>query len=61
MASCCWWRRTTRVQIEVGYGLEGTLTDALSKLIIANAITPRFQAGTSAAEGRAGSTTSSPC
>ena len=34
-----------RVRIEVGYGLEGTLTDALSKIIIANAITPRFQAG----------------
>src|SRR5436190_7836476 len=26
-----------RVRIEVGYGLEGTLTDALSKVIIANA------------------------
>jgi uncharacterized protein len=34
-----------RVRIEVGYGLEGTLTDALSKIIITNAITPRFQAG----------------
>jgi uncharacterized protein len=34
-----------RVRIEVGYGLEGTLTDALSKVIIANAITPRFKAG----------------
>jgi uncharacterized protein len=34
-----------KVRIEVGYGLEGTLTDALSKVIIANAITPRFQAG----------------
>jgi uncharacterized protein len=34
-----------RVRIEVGYGLEGTLTDALSKVIIINAITPRFQAG----------------
>jgi uncharacterized protein len=34
-----------RVRIEVGYGLEGTLTDALSKIIIANAITPRFKAG----------------
>jgi uncharacterized protein len=32
-----------RVRIEVGYGLEGTLTDALSKVIIANAITPRFR------------------
>jgi uncharacterized protein len=34
-----------RVRIEVGYGLEGTLTDALSSVIIANAITPRFRAG----------------
>src|SRR6266853_5779920 len=34
-----------RVRIEVGYGLEGTLTDALSKLIIANAIAPRFKIG----------------
>jgi uncharacterized protein len=33
------------VRIEVGYGLEGTLTDALSKVIIANAVTPRFKAG----------------
>jgi uncharacterized protein len=32
-----------RVRIEVGYGLEGTLTDALSKVIIINAITPRFK------------------
>src|ERR1039457_5612871 len=34
-----------RVRIEVGYGLEGTLTDALAKVIITNAITPRFKAG----------------
>ena len=34
-----------RVRIEVGYGLEGTLTDALSSVIIANAIAPRFKAG----------------
>ena len=34
-----------RVRIEVGYGLEKTLTDALSKVIITNAITPRFKAG----------------
>src|ERR1041384_5826064 len=33
-----------RVRIEVGYGLEGTLTDALSKVIISNAIAPRFKA-----------------
>lgn len=34
-----------RVRIEVGYGLEGTLTDALSKVIITNAIAPRFKTG----------------
>jgi uncharacterized protein len=34
-----------RVRIEVGYGLEGTLTDALSKVITANAIAPRFKTG----------------
>ena len=34
-----------RVRIEVGYGLEGTLTDALAKVIITNAIAPRFKAG----------------
>ncbi len=34
-----------RMRIEVGYGLEGTLTDAVSSLIIANAIAPRFKAG----------------
>jgi uncharacterized protein len=34
-----------RVRIEVGYALEGTLTDALSKIIIANAIAPRFKSG----------------
>src|SRR6516164_3480446 len=34
-----------RVRIEVGYGLEGTLTDALSKVIIANAMAPRLKAG----------------
>jgi uncharacterized protein len=34
-----------RVRIEVGYGLEGTLTDALSKVIVANAIAPRFKIG----------------
>ena len=34
-----------RVRIEVGYGEEGTLTDALSKVVIANAIAPRLKAG----------------
>jgi uncharacterized protein len=33
-----------RVRIEVGYGLEGTLTDALSSVIISSAIVPRFKA-----------------
>lgn len=33
-----------KVRIEVGYGLEGALTDAVSRLIIANAILPRFRA-----------------
>jgi uncharacterized protein len=34
-----------KARIEVGYGLEGTLTDALSKIIITNAMAPRFKAG----------------
>ena len=34
-----------QVRIEVGYGLEGTLTDAQSFLIIHNVITPRFRKG----------------
>jgi len=33
-----------KVRIEVGYGFEGTLTDAVSRLIIENSITPRFRA-----------------
>lgn len=33
-----------KVRIEVGYGLEGTQTDALSQVIIASAIVPRFKA-----------------
>ena len=33
-----------KVRIEVGYGLEGTLTDAIGRLIIENAIIPRFRA-----------------
>ena len=32
-----------KVRIEVGYGLEGTLTDAVSRLIIENTILPRFR------------------
>ena len=34
-----------KVRIEVGYGLEGTLTDALSALIIQNDILPSFKEG----------------
>jgi len=34
-----------KVRIEVGYGLEGYLTDALSSLIIQNQILPRFRDG----------------
>jgi uncharacterized protein len=34
-----------KIRIEVGYGLEGTVTDAVSRLIIENAILPRFRAG----------------
>src|ERR1700689_2483226 len=34
-----------QVRIEVGYGLEGTLTDALSSSIISGAIVPRFKTG----------------
>ena len=32
------------MRIEVGYGLEGTLTDALSKIILTSAVAPRFKA-----------------
>jgi uncharacterized protein len=34
-----------KVRIEVGYGLEGTLTDALTSQIIRRDIIPRFKAG----------------
>jgi uncharacterized protein len=33
------------VRIEVGYGLEPTLTDAISSVIIQGSILPRFRAG----------------
>jgi uncharacterized protein len=33
------------VRIETGYGVEGLLTDAVSRLIIENSILPRFRAG----------------
>ena len=34
-----------KMRIEVGYGLEGTLTDALSKIILTSAVAPRFKSG----------------
>jgi uncharacterized protein len=34
-----------RMRIEVGYGLEGVLTDAMSRRIIDETIAPRFRAG----------------
>lgn len=34
-----------QVRIEVGYGLEGALTDLESKMIIENVLTPAFKAG----------------
>jgi uncharacterized protein len=34
-----------KMRIEVGYGLEGTLTDALSKVILATAVAPQFKKG----------------
>lgn len=34
-----------KVRIEVGYGLEGALTDALTGVIIRTALAPRFKAG----------------
>ncbi|WP_187299300.1 TPM domain-containing protein [Nitrospira moscoviensis] len=37
--------RERKVRIEVGYGLEGTLTDLRSARIIRNEIVPRFRAG----------------
>ncbi len=38
-------RDDRKIRIEVGYGLEGTLTDAFSKLIIENTLAPAFRAG----------------
>ena len=34
-----------KVRIEVGYGLEGVLTDALSSVILQRAVIPKFRAG----------------
>ena len=38
-------RDDRRMRIEVGYGLEGTLTDLHARLIIENTLTPAFRAG----------------
>lgn len=38
-------RDDRKMRIEVGYGLEGALTDALSKVIIESALIPAFRAG----------------
>lgn len=37
--------RERRVRVEVGYGLEGVLTDALSTVILQERVLPRFRAG----------------
>jgi uncharacterized protein len=39
------FKNDRQVRIEVGYGFEGALTDATSKLIIENEIVPRFREG----------------
>lgn len=39
------FKNDRQVRIEVGYGLEGALTDATSKSIIENEIVPRFRQG----------------
>jgi uncharacterized protein len=38
-------RKERKLRIEVGYGLEGTLTDLISGRIIRNVIVPQFKAG----------------
>lgn len=38
-------RDDRKIRIEVGYGLEGVLTDLYAKLIIENTVTPAFRAG----------------
>ncbi|MFZ1321151.1 MAG: TPM domain-containing protein [Ignavibacteria bacterium] len=38
-------RGDRKIRIEVGYGLEGALTDAISSSIIRNVITPEFKKG----------------
>lgn len=39
------FKKDRKLRIEVGYGLEGVLTDALSKSIIQNEIVPSFKQG----------------
>ena len=39
------FKEDRKIRIEVGYGLEGVLTDARCKLIVENEIAPRFRAG----------------
>ncbi len=39
------FKEDRKVRIEVGYGLEGILTDVLCKMIIENEIVPRFRSG----------------
>ncbi len=46
--------RDRRMRIEVGYGLEGVLPDAVTKRIIAEIIAPRFREGAYAAGLQAG-------
>ena len=50
-----------KMRIEVGYGLEGTLTDLHSKLIIDNTMVPAFRAGDFSGGISGPSTTSSWC
>ncbi len=38
-------RDDRKLRIEVGYGLEGTLTDGLSKIIISQIVVPQFKEG----------------
>ena len=38
-------RMTRKISIEVGYGLEGAVTDVTSKSIIDNDLTPNFKEG----------------
>jgi len=38
-------KKERKVRIEVGYGLEGVLTDAMSSIIIQNEIVPQFRQG----------------